>query len=165
MCSVYLCQIDDVHQKKRCARSIAAASELDQRLQLLKIGKTGDSIPARRQIELSRSLERISNLSSDSLKNSAMVAIAALAFIGIFFLAIPFPLIVLGAGVIGFAGHILGLPGFAVQGGHDNDVSAGADGSVIDAIFARGVPAHVRPSLKRALGLVAQFVGVAAGGG
>ena len=39
-----------------------------------------------------------------ALKNEVMWSIAALAFVAIFFLKAPFPLIVLAAGVIGFVG-------------------------------------------------------------
>src|SRR5437867_2860021 len=39
-----------------------------------------------------------------ALKNAVMWALAALAFVAIFFFHAPFPLIILGAGVIGFAG-------------------------------------------------------------
>lgn len=38
------------------------------------------------------------------LKNGIMMALAAAAFIGIFFFALPFPLIVLGAGLLGLVG-------------------------------------------------------------
>jgi chromate transporter len=42
-----------------------------------------------------------------ALKNSVMAGIAALAFIAIFVLEIPFPFIVLGAGAIGLAGSFI----------------------------------------------------------
>src|SRR5881398_3076598 len=41
-----------------------------------------------------------------ALKNEVMWALAALAFIGIYFFKLPFPAIVLGAGVIGFLGGL-----------------------------------------------------------
>jgi chromate transporter len=41
---------------------------------------------------------------SKALRNPLLVAIAATAFISIFFLKVPFPLIVIGAGIIGLAG-------------------------------------------------------------
>jgi chromate transporter len=41
---------------------------------------------------------------SKALKNPVLVAIAAAAFVSIFFLKVPFPLIVLGAGAVGFLG-------------------------------------------------------------
>src|SRR5437867_1904119 len=48
------------------------------------------------------------------LKNAAMIAIAVLAFVGIFFFDVPFPLIVLGAGIIGLAGGRLRPETFVV---------------------------------------------------
>ncbi|MBF0411212.1 MAG: chromate efflux transporter [Desulfamplus sp.] len=42
-----------------------------------------------------------------SLKNSLLAAIAALSFIAIFFLKIPFPVIIIVAGLIGIAGSLL----------------------------------------------------------
>src|SRR5436190_23517203 len=41
-----------------------------------------------------------------ALKNEVMWALAALAFVGIYFFKLPFPAIVLGAGVIGFLGGL-----------------------------------------------------------
>src|SRR5204862_6619215 len=40
-----------------------------------------------------------------ALKNRTLMALAALAFIGIFFFAVPFPIIVLAAALIGFSGN------------------------------------------------------------
>ena len=47
-------------------------------------------------------VEALIRIGKRALKSSLLVALAALAFIGIFFLALPFPLIVAGAGLIGF---------------------------------------------------------------
>ena len=52
------------------------------------------------------------------LKNPVMWALAALAFAGLFFAKLPFPLIVLGAGVIGFAGGRMRQDMFAVLKSH-----------------------------------------------
>src|SRR5438105_11806977 len=51
---------------------------------------------------------------SRALKSGAMIAVAALAFVAIFFSRVPFPLIVLAAGVIGFVGARAGSPAFVV---------------------------------------------------
>jgi chromate transporter len=50
------------------------------------------------------------------LKNGAMLAIAAAAFLAIFGFAVPFPLIILVAGLIGFFGARGGLPAFRGDG-------------------------------------------------
>jgi chromate transporter len=57
-------------------------------------------------------------IGSRALKNAALWAIAALAFVAIFFLNIPFPAIVLTAGIIGLIGGRVAPATFAVGGGH-----------------------------------------------
>ncbi len=70
-----------------------------------------------------------------ALKNGTMWAIAAAAFVAIFFLKVPFPLIVLGAGVLGLIGSRWSKDTFAAASGHGGG-SAGAsvlgDGDVSD---------------------------------
>src|SRR5438067_6838355 len=55
---------------------------------------------------------------SRALKSGAMIALAAFAFVAIFFSHVPFPLIVLAAGVIGFVGARAGSAAFIVGEGH-----------------------------------------------
>ncbi|MEL6920960.1 MAG: chromate efflux transporter [Pseudomonadota bacterium] len=47
-------------------------------------------------------LQALIKVSGKALKTPAMYAIAALAFIGIFFMRVPFPIIVFGAALVGF---------------------------------------------------------------
>src|SRR5215212_3089990 len=63
-------------------------------------------------------LEAVVRIGKKSLKNNVMLALAEAAFVAIFFLHVPFPLIVLGAGLIGFFGGRAGLTQFEVGGGH-----------------------------------------------
>lgn len=49
-------------------------------------------------------IEAVLRVSKRALKNNAMVTIAAAAFIALFFFAVPFPIVVLIAGLIGYAG-------------------------------------------------------------
>ena len=63
-------------------------------------------------------LEAVVRVGRRALKSRAMVALAALAFIGIFFFAVPFPIIIAAAAVIGFAGNAAGLEWFRASGGH-----------------------------------------------
>src|SRR3954447_25049450 len=51
-------------------------------------------------------LEAVFRIGNRSLKNDAMRLLAAAAFIGIFFFNVPFPLIVLGAAIVGFLGAV-----------------------------------------------------------
>jgi len=57
-------------------------------------------------------------IGSRAIKNEVLLAIAALAFIGIFFLKIDFPWIVLGAGILGAIGGMLAPAKFKGGGGH-----------------------------------------------
>jgi chromate transporter len=49
-------------------------------------------------------LEAVARIGRRALRNRAMIALAAAAFVGIFFFDVPFPLIILAAGLIGLAG-------------------------------------------------------------
>ena len=53
-----------------------------------------------------------------ALKNGAMIAIATASFLAIFGFAVPFPLIILAAGLVGFFGARADLPAFRDSGGH-----------------------------------------------
>jgi chromate transporter len=75
--------------------------------------------------------------------------------VGIFFFAIPFPLNIIAAALIGFAASALGIEAFrpgAARGG-----SAGSDEApaAIDAAFALDIPEHVRRSTARAITVAA----------
>src|SRR6201997_1458471 len=48
-------------------------------------------------------LEAVSRIGKRALKNRLMVALAAIAFAAIFFLGVPFPIIIIAAALIGFA--------------------------------------------------------------
>ncbi|MDP2396924.1 MAG: chromate efflux transporter [Burkholderiales bacterium] len=56
-----------------------------------------------------------------ALKNGALWSIAAAAFIALFALNVPFPLIVIGAGIIGYIGGQVAPKLFATGGGHGAD--------------------------------------------
>ena len=47
-------------------------------------------------------LQAVVRVGGRALKNNAMIGIAAAAFVGIFFLGVPFPLIILAAGLLGW---------------------------------------------------------------
>ncbi len=66
-----------------------------------------------------------------ALKNAALWAIALAAFVALFALQLPFPLIVLGAGLIGMAGGRWRPRYFALGGGH-SAAKASPGRSVID---------------------------------
>jgi chromate transporter len=59
-----------------------------------------------------------------ALKNEVMASLAGLAFIGLYFLKLPFPVIILGAGIIGFGGGKMWPEKFSVIKGHGGDGGA-----------------------------------------
>src|SRR5205823_12851241 len=84
---------------------------------------------------------------SRALKSGAMIAVAALAFVAIFFSHVPFPLIVLAAGVIGFVGARAGSAAFVVGEGHGSTSADATD----DSLLGEELPVHARPPIGRAL--------------
>jgi chromate transporter len=94
-------------------------------------------------------LEAVVRIGRRALKNRVMIGIAAAAFIGIFFLSVPFPAIVFGAGLIGFLGSKAGTSFFQVGGGH-GPASNGA-GKDEDSRLGEALPEHARPTVQRAL--------------
>jgi chromate transporter len=95
-------------------------------------------------------LQAVIRIGSKSLKNRIMIGLAAAAFVAIFFFGVPFPIIVLTAGVIGFIGGRVGMPAFQVGGGHGaaKDAKQVADA---DALLGEELPEHARPTVARAL--------------
>ncbi|QTP53242.1 chromate efflux transporter [Billgrantia sulfidoxydans] len=78
-----------------------------------------------------------------ALRNNVMLGIAAAAFVAIFFLDIAFPLIILGAALIGFVGGKAGSPLFRVGGGPGAEGASGlADGA---SLLGAELPDHARP--------------------
>ena len=66
------------------------------------------------------SVQAVIRIGRRALRNGAMLAIAAASFVAIFApIARAFPLIVLAAGLIGYAGSRTGLPAFAKGGGRN----------------------------------------------
>src|SRR5713226_3537176 len=93
-------------------------------------------------------LEAVFRIGKRSLKNNAMVALAAAAFVGIFFFSVPFPIIIFGAALIGFLGAWSGAKAFLIKSGHG---SSKQDGGVVDSLLGDKLPEHARPTVARAL--------------
>jgi chromate transporter len=83
----------------------------------------------------------VHRLAKRALKNWAMRALAALAFVGIFFFHTPFPAIVFGAAAIGWIGARLRPDWFAILDAHPPTA----------AIAEPEAPVHTRPSFRRAV--------------
>ena len=89
-------------------------------------------------------LEAVLRIGRRALKNRVMIAIAAGAFIAIFAFGVPFPLIILAAGLIGYLGGRAGLAAFLVGGGHGP--GHGAIVADADTVLGEKLPPHARPS-------------------
>ena len=93
-------------------------------------------------------VEAVVRVGKRALKNNVMLALAGAAFFGIFFLNVPFPIIVFGSALIGLIGGWFGWSAFQVNGGHGAN---GKEGGVVDSLLGDEVPDHVRPTVGRAL--------------
>jgi chromate transporter len=102
-------------------------------------------------------LEALLRVSRRALKHRSHWWIAATAFVAIFALRVPFPLIVLGAAGLGFALQRL-VPAFVPE--NSPAASRSSAGAVIDARLDREIPAHTRPSPSRALRVAALWGGL-----
>src|SRR6202790_881702 len=96
-------------------------------------------------------IEAVVRIGKRALKNNAMRVLAAAAFIGIFFFAIPFPLIIVAAALIGFVGTASGAEVFKSDGGHGKGAGKDEDKSLL----GDELPEHARPSVARALSVSA----------
>ena len=94
-------------------------------------------------------VEAVLRIGRRALKNTAMVAIAASAFVAIFFFDIPFPLIILAAAGIGLIGSRASPATFVVITPHPSGAASGGTPAA-DRAVAGGRAAHTRPSLARA---------------
>ncbi len=87
-----------------------------------------------------------------ALKTKVMWTVAAAAFVAIFFFNVPFPAIVLSAGVIGLAGSVFFPNQFKIPLGHGGKTGHDETSVISDA----GVPAHAHTTPGRTA-LVAAF--------
>jgi chromate transporter len=74
--------------------------------------------------------------------------------VAIFFFQVPFPLIILTAGVVGFFGGRAGLAVFAVGGGHGGGGKAGDQ----DSLLGDELPAHARRTVAGSLTVAALWL-------
>ncbi|MBU3077829.1 chromate efflux transporter [Sphingomonas quercus] len=100
--------------------------------------------------------QAVVRVGSRALKNSVMRGIAAAAFVAIFFLNAPFPLIVLLAGLIGFLGGRAGITAFKGGGGHG--ATGGEIGHDRDTALGEALPEHAKPNLGWSLRICAAFL-------
>ncbi len=96
-------------------------------------------------------------IASRALKNWLLWSIAALAFVAIFAFAVPFPLIVLGAAVIGWIGGRVHPASFTGGGAHGAGAGAHAPAIIDDHT---PTPEHARFSWRRLSAVAAIFAAI-----
>jgi chromate transporter len=89
-------------------------------------------------------VEAVVRIGRRALKNRVMIAIALIAFVGIYALNIPFPLIILLAGLSGWIGNRIAPDQFS-GASHGNGGLPDCKGAV-DLMFERGELDHLRPT-------------------
>jgi chromate transporter len=94
-----------------------------------QIGAVGAVFFGLKSAVLAIVLEAVIRIGRRALKSQALVTIAALAFVGIFVFALPFPLIIASAALAGYIGRKFSLDWFKTQGhagkgDRENDATA-----------------------------------------
>jgi chromate transporter len=104
-------------------------------------------------------VEALLRLGRRALHNRVLVDIAAAAFVAIYALDVPFPLIVLGAAVIGWLGSRI-LPDVFQTGGSDGGMPGPTEHQpgIVDAMFERGEMKHAQPSRRQAIRVLATWL-------
>jgi chromate transporter len=94
-------------------------------------------------------VQAVIRIGNRALKSTGARLLAAAAFVLIFFLGVPFPLIVFGAGLIGWWSTRAGWVAFSGGGGH----RAGSGPQIADAdtLLGEELPDHARPSWRETL--------------
>jgi chromate transporter len=102
-------------------------------------------------------IEAVLRIGKRALKNRIMVAIAVAAFIGIYVFKIPFPIIILVAGMVGWLGS-RAAPQLFGSGGHGGRGATSDFKGVVDLMFERGELAHADPSWARTFRVLAVWL-------
>ncbi len=101
-------------------------------------------------------VEAVLRVGKRALKNNTMRGLAAAAFLALFLYDVPFPIVILVAGLIGYVGGRAGSPAFLAGGGHGKV----GDSQVADAdsLLGEETPAHARPNVRWSLSITAVFL-------
>ena len=96
-------------------------------------------------------VEAVIRIGKRALKSRALIALAAAAFVGIFFFAIPFPIIILAAGLLGLTGLVSASP---ISHGASTTTSVSDEQS----LFGDEPVQSVRPSMARTVRVAAVWL-------
>lgn len=97
--------------------------------------------------------EAVMRIGKRVLKNKAMILIAALSFVAIFFFDVSFPVLILVAALTGFVGGRVAPDSFLVIKGHSSDAAATEENHATDVELN-----PVQPSWMRSLRICAAFL-------
>jgi chromate transporter len=104
-------------------------------------------------------VEAVVRIGRRALKNRMLVGLAAAAFVGIFFLGVPFPIIILIAAFVGFIAGLGGAAAFQGGGGHGASKASTVE-PVVDSLLGEHLPEHARPTVLRSLQVSAVWLGL-----
>jgi chromate transporter len=100
-------------------------------------------------------LEAMVRIGRRALRSGAMLALAGAAFVAIFVFGVGFPFIILGAALLGWAGHRAWPGQFGAAAPHGPAASAGGR-----SVFNDDAAATRRPALARTLGTAALWLAI-----
>jgi chromate transporter len=92
-----------------------------------------------------------------ALRSRPLTAVAIGSFVALFLFAVPFPVVILAAGVLGYLGSRR-WPGAFRATAHPG--GEGSTGEEHEAILSDAEPAHARPSSRRSLGVLLLGLGL-----
>jgi chromate transporter len=101
-------------------------------------------------------IEAVLRVGRRALKNNVMRGLAAAAFMALFFYDVPFPLVIVVAGVIGYLGGRAALPVFLAGGGHGK--IGGTQVADAESLLGEATPPHARPNMRWSLSITAIFI-------
>lgn len=96
-------------------------------------------------------IEAVLRVGKRALKNRVMVGLAIASFTALFFYDLPFPVVVLAAGLLGYFGGRAGLTPFLTGGGHGK--VGGKQIADADSLLGEATPEHAKPKFRWSLGL------------
>ncbi len=97
-------------------------------------------------------IQAVIRIGKHALQNVYMYALAAVAFVSIFFFSVPFPIVIIAAGLIGLLGRYIDPARFIVIQGHGQPED---ETRAVDSMMNGNAAHHTRASGKRALKVLA----------
>ncbi len=101
-------------------------------------------------------VEAVLRVGRRALRNATMRGIAAAAFVAIFAYGVPFPLIIVAAGLLGYLGGRLDWPAFRAGGSHG--AAGGGGNSDAASLLGEETPVHAHANLRWAVGIGSLFL-------